>query len=353
MKKKLWLGIVLIFSVCSSVTGNDSAASSAAGGIQLRREARVAMLKEKLTISIQKVTVEYEFLNESNQPVETEVAFPIPIYKQTFDASRIREFDDFKVWVEGAQIKYDIDAKAKLNSHDYTETLRRFKVDVASLGHYKNAEDYSEDFRKLASNQQETLMKVGLFDRDDHFPQWSVEKMYHWRQTFPAHKVIHVRHEYEPGVGFEMVNTSFLDHASRHTEVQRIKSTKGKDRDGRVELASVIDSICMDQKLEKALMDEGNGATAVDKGLIRMMWVDYILTTANNWKMPIGQFELIIEGNLQVLRTSLCWDGKLQRKDATHLSAVVKNFVPRKELRVAFFWVNGPAPETSPTPAVK
>jgi hypothetical protein len=353
MKKRFWVGIILVLNVCTTVIANDSAASTAAGGIQLRREPRVAMLKEKLTIGIQKVTVEYQFLNETNQDVDTEIAFPIPTYALTFSAGGIRRFNDFKVWVEGKELKYEIDAKAKLKGRDYTGTLQRFKVDVASLGHYNDSQDFSADFRKLTPGQKQTLMDHGLFDPEDHSPQWSVEKIYHWRQIFPAHKLVHVRHDYEPGVGFRYVETSFLNRTARNAEVQRIKSTREQDTHGIAELASVIDSTCMDHSLEESLIREGNGATAVDKGLIRMMWVDYILTTANNWKMPIGQFELVVEGNLQVLRTSLCWDEKLQREDATHLSTVVKNFVPRKELRIGFFWVNGPAPQTEPPSAVK
>ncbi|HWR50522.1 MAG TPA: DUF4424 family protein, partial [Bryobacteraceae bacterium] len=41
--------------------GNDSAASVGLGGVQLRREPRISMEKERLTISVDKITVEYEF----------------------------------------------------------------------------------------------------------------------------------------------------------------------------------------------------------------------------------------------------------------------------------------------------
>jgi hypothetical protein len=39
---------------------NDGAASVAAGGIQLRKEARISMERERLSISVRKVIVEYE-----------------------------------------------------------------------------------------------------------------------------------------------------------------------------------------------------------------------------------------------------------------------------------------------------
>ena len=46
---------------------NDGAASVAVGGIQLKREARISMEKERLTISREKVAVEYEFLNATDE----------------------------------------------------------------------------------------------------------------------------------------------------------------------------------------------------------------------------------------------------------------------------------------------
>jgi hypothetical protein len=43
------------------------------------------MQKERLFISTEKVRVEYEFLNDTDQDIVTEVAFPIPEYNFMFD----------------------------------------------------------------------------------------------------------------------------------------------------------------------------------------------------------------------------------------------------------------------------
>jgi hypothetical protein len=67
-----------------------------------------------------------------------------------------------------------------------------------------------------------------------------------------------------------------------------------------------------------------------------MRWVKYILTTANTWKTPIRDFELEVEypeGEL----VSLCWDGKLQRTGPRTFKSALKDFVPKKELKVYFF----------------
>jgi hypothetical protein len=56
--------------------GNDGSGEAVpAGGIRLRREARISMQKERLTIGMERIAVEYEFLNTAGQDVITEVFF--------------------------------------------------------------------------------------------------------------------------------------------------------------------------------------------------------------------------------------------------------------------------------------
>jgi hypothetical protein len=328
--------VVFLFLVRTAF-GNDSAASTAMGGIRLRRESRVAMLKEKLTISTEKITVEYEFLNETDHDISTEVAFPIPAYAVTFSAGGIRDFKDFKVWVDGHEVKYRTFAKAIVGKLDRTQMLKRQGVDIASLGHFSDSgpQPVSDDFNKLPKTAQDSLVKAGLFNADeDHFPQWTVEKTYSWHQTFPAHKILHVRHQYRPGTGFSMVETSELDQVTRNKEIERIRTRKITDKEYYVELGGILDSVCLDPKLGKTLIDNGNKPTKSDQGYVHMQWVDYILTTANSWKTPIKEFELNVEDDRPV---SFCWKGRVDQIDATHRRAIVKDFVPRKELHIAFF----------------
>jgi hypothetical protein len=96
--KYRWLMATLVLIGCpvAVALANDSAASTAAGGIQLRREANISMEKERLTISQDKVKVEYEFLNQTDNDITTEVAFPIPPYTNgVTDAGEPRDLGVF------------------------------------------------------------------------------------------------------------------------------------------------------------------------------------------------------------------------------------------------------------------
>jgi hypothetical protein len=60
------------------VFADAGAYASAMGGIRFRKESRISMEKERLTISKSRVTVEYEFLNNTDKDITIGLAFPIP-----------------------------------------------------------------------------------------------------------------------------------------------------------------------------------------------------------------------------------------------------------------------------------
>lgn len=336
MNKQTVLRLIaaLLFAITLPVEANDSAASTALGGIQLTREPRISMAKEKLTISTEKITVEYEFLNESDHDITTEVAFPIPAYRVTMDAGGIRDFNDFGLWVEGARRAYKTEVKAMLKARDYSSLLRRYGVDIASLGHFTDdGEPFSHDFRKLPKPVQQELIKEGLFDAEIQFPLWSVEKTYHWQQSFPAHKILHVRHEYKPGIGFTPVTKDSLDTPSTDPVIE--PKTGSSVYPLQDQFARESKDACVDPKLRKLLVD-----TIARQEYVTMAWVDYILTTAKSWKTPIKDFELVIEKPVHrdsPSYASLCWDGPIEREGANRFRARAVDFVPKAELHIAFF----------------
>jgi hypothetical protein len=319
-----WAQVLAVALVLEPVIhGNDGAASTAAGGIQLKREARISMEKERLAIGEKKITVEYEFLNETDGDITTEVAFPIPPYEAHLCCDPARPIDNLRIWVEGREITYQSEAKAMLRGVDYAPRLRQIGVDVVSLGHFDEPSadnpNFSRDFGRLSKQQQVELKRTGLFD--EYFPQWTVELTHHWQQTFPAHKILHVRHEYTPVIG-EMV-----------TVLTDLTGTPPETRHG-----ANFAQWCIDAPLRKNLAAsmQRNGGSSVAK------WVDYILTTANTWKKPIKQFELVVErpkpdASAKYYYVSFCWDGEVLQPDPDHFVARKTNFVPTRELSVGFF----------------
>jgi hypothetical protein len=320
----------------ASLQGNDSQIEVAAGGIRPRKESRISLEKERLTVSIKKVTVEYEFLNLTSQDIVTEVGFPMPPYEYTEGNGwgGAWSFTDFRVWVDGREVHYQTESRAKVKEADYTDLLHHLGIDVQTFDHHdplvvtdglRIEEDTSKQrIEKLPKSTKENLARLGLIDPKYECPTWTVLRTYYWTQRFPARQIVKVRHEYTPVFGFG----PFLPE----------------------ELQSKLKDACIEPSLQEKLNTLwAKGPGRMGDWYVNASWVKYVLTTANNWKTPIKDFELIVErpewtekGSYFV---SLCWDGKVRRSDERYFVAQEANFVPRHELAVYYL---RPGPEGPP-----
>ena len=319
---------VFLFGACGYLVGNDSAAEVAAGGIQLRKEARISIEKERLTIQLRKVTVEYEFLNTTNQDITTEVAFPTPPYTHGFDNYYgVYRLSDFRVWVDGREVNYQIEAKANLKGTDYTDYLRSLGIEIHTFGkldplrlpipdgYWKHSQ-----IQKLPKSIKDELIRNGLLDKEYGGPTWTVFRTYHWNQLFPAHRILRVKHEYEPVIGLAQFP--------------------------REEIQSEVPNSCTDtsleQKLRKVQRKYLKSGPADSLQFVMASWVKYILTSANNWMTPMKSFELVVEDptpdqHYRPISTTVCWDGKVVRLDEKRWSATRVNYLPSSELAVYYF----------------
>jgi hypothetical protein len=323
---------VAILSLVSTLLGSsafadDGAASIAAGGIVMVREPRITMHKEVLRISAEKVSVDYEFRNDTDADITTEVAFPVPAYSLAWDEYTISTlgFDDFRLTVEGELVHFSVEAKAKLKGKDVSAVLNKYGVDISTFGHFDERTHYAKDIRRLSAPHRAVLVHTGLIDpeTDQDEACWSVEKKYYWLQTFPAHKLIHIRHEYTPVLGSSN-NTYWFDQSASSYENDKIEGAK---------------SFCADPTLLKTLKPLSQRKDRI----LPLFYVDFILTTANTWKQPIEDFTLIVErprerGSLQTF-VSFCWDGPVTKLDDDHFSAHTVDFIPKNELHIGFIEV--------------
>jgi hypothetical protein len=325
--------LCILIAFPSTLSADDGAAAIAAGGIVvMKRETRIVMAKEVLTISTSKVLVDYDFRNDSDQDVTTDVAFPIPAYTDDADGpfSKLAGFEDFKLWTDGVPTKYQIEARAYVGKHEITGLLHQLHVDIPSFGHEVCVQTCTppKDIDRLARPQRQELSKAGAIESIDNLtPDWRVEKKYYWTQTFPAHSVVHIRHEYTPVLG----SSNTIGDVS-HFDPKR---------EADAELASLCPTPALLSSLRAAEKKQ-----AEPDSWFGLAYVDFILTTANTWKTPIEDFTLIVERPHEKLYNtqyvSFCWDGPVTKIDADRFSAHVDGLVPSKELRVGFIFGNTP-----------
>ena len=189
---------------------------------------------------------------------------------------------------------------------------------------------FSSDIERLSTTQRKQLIQAhaitGPNDRDIPWSaEWRVEKRYHWTQTFPAHGVVHIRHEYTPVTG----NSNTIGDPSIY---------HGKDAVS--EYAESCPAPAVRNSLAK-VWSRPRGP--YDGSALSIQYVSFILTTANTWKTPIEDFTLIVERPLDSKYKSyisFCWDGPVTQVDVDHFSAHVTGLVPKKELMIGYIWAS-------------
>jgi hypothetical protein len=324
------LALALTLVIALPLYADDGAASIGAGGlILMKREPRIAMAKEVLSISANRILVDYDFRNDSATNITTEVAFPIPAYEFAPDgaSASAQGFDDFQLWVAGQPVAFGTETRAFVGQHEVTSLLAGLHVDASSFGHYNYdaGTPTDNDFRDVArldDAQRAQLVQAGAIGTDGGiYPKWTVQKKYHWTQTFPAHAVVHIRHQYTPVVG----GSNTIGDMSHY-------SATGEE-------FAELNSLCPTPALLNTLTQDQARALKNDH-MVGLDYVDFILTTANTWKTPIEDFTLLVERqhepSADVNFVSLCWDGPIQKLDADQFSAHISGLVPKKELRVGY-----------------
>jgi hypothetical protein len=336
---------------------DDSAASIAAGGLVPRRETRIVMAKEVLRISPDKIVVDYDFRNDTDQDVTTEVAFPVPPYTYGPESPDITDasFSDFKLLIDGKTVAFQTEAKATLDAKDVTAILTADKIDIASFGHIRQPDPGSgqmqtPDVSRLPQAEQKRLTTIGLFDAEDGWGLWTVHLQYHWTQTFPAHSTVHIQHQYTPVEGSELMPIDTLKYVSEHKQ-------PGGDADTvQYELQDIqrLESLCPDPSFLSGLIKQMVASQPDSGELAQPHWVDFILTSANTWRQPIEDFTLIVERGKPELEkdqnvVSLCTPQNVPvtKLDANTFQLHLTNFVPKDELRIGYFDV----PQAAPAPA--
>lgn len=298
---------------------NDSAVETSVGGLKLRKEHSVSMEKERLFISPNLVTVEYEFRNTSKAPVSSEVAFPIPPYSYAYnDTGGDRDFADFKAWIDGKPIKIEKEVRAFVKGREVTKELRQAGITIERFGNFDPSVEHNEIY-DLKPNLQNQLVKVGALKAPDKkergldfWPEWETHIKYHWRQEFPPGAIVKIKHEYKPVRGF------------RPVQVQAFKQ-EFPDTCINTETFGEVKRRVAARMKQDPLSNNYFGAT----------WVSYILTTTNTWQTPIKDFELVVQGENDDLIT-FCWNGVIEKTGDLQVKARKTDFIPNKELKIYF-----------------
>lgn len=307
---------------------NDSAAELSIGGLQFTRSPDVAMTSEELTISLDRVSVRYEFINRSAAPVTLTVAFPLPDIDLSegenisFPSNDPLNFVDFATRIDGSPIKFKTDQHAYIGDKEVTASLRELNIPLLPLGAQQfRPQDLAPAVRdRMASDG--LLMPAGSDERGKplYSPGWIVKTTVYREQTFPAGKPVVVEHTYRPSVGASpdtILRKSLRQDKAMAKEIERYRK----------------DYCVSDEFLQD--LDRIAGSTRANSVRVGERRVSYILKTGANWAGPIKSFHLTIDKGGNDRLVSYC-AGKLSPSSKPALEVRATDFTPDRDIKLLF-----------------
>lgn len=334
--RNLRIALVIVFITVVAAMANDTALTLGAGGLVPRKSSSVAMVSEDLTISTHAVRVDYVFRNDADD-LTAIIGFPLPeisgsalwIEPVNLPSKDAINFMQFKVLVNGRPITPQAEVRAYLdNGTEITSRIRSLGLPVSVVAGVEGNREFTSAVdglpAKVRSDIAKELLVVGddyrdpvtREMRDAYWPNWNTRIQFFWRQRFPAHRNIKVRHTYRPIVGGSYITN---------------------DNDGSLS----VQPYCGGSSALAAIKKVKERLPAARDVEIQL-WerrVQYILTTANNWNGPIRRFHLSVVADSPEDIVLTCMQG-LQRVGPTRYELARTNFRPDKDLDLLILQAN-------------
>jgi hypothetical protein len=291
------------------------------------------MDSEDLSISPKRVTIHYVFRNTSDKDVETVIAFPLPDLSGG-DVENVPmylpyaeglNFVRFTVSENDKPIRVSADARAFKDGKDITARLKSAGLPVNVL-----LEPLNAAILKLPAKVRRQLEREELIIASDYNPplrsagkrgwwaNWTMRVSFYWTQRFPANANVELVQNYQPVVGGSYIVRDDSGESS-------IKPYCGKTQ--------TLSQIAEVKKRHPAQPGEP---------VLFERQIDYILTTANNWKGPIRQFRAAVQTESSEDIFLTCTPG-FRRVTPTKYEFVQSDFLPHEDLNLLILQSHQPS----------
>jgi hypothetical protein len=343
---KIFHTCLMLLVSCVSASANAGWGGFTATGLEFQQTDEVTLIEEELRIGMDRITVEYVFLNVTKTDVTGEVIFPLPPvyqpegYHFPGPTPAPESLVDFTLHVAGQKVEADVDIIAVIRprwtdetplsdvydapGRDVTAELRRFgipltfdsdRIEAALLA---LSDDEAWDASKLGLVTYRDF-GIGKSDPDELSRMWSLVVRHHWTQTFPAGEEVRVSISYRNVMPGGLFDWEFLRASGDAEDFDKAFCLDSRDV---AEIAK--------------LFDEPNKGWLVGA-------TEFVLRTANSWAGPIGRFRLIIDKSEPGNVAATCLDG-ISQNGPTTLLWEATNFIPENDLLILFVY-----PFVSPT----
>ena len=299
---------------------DDGVASISEEGIVFEKTDAIRMTKEVLDISGAHVQVDFEFVNDSDTPRTVNVAFPMPADNISYDPvpyEYVPVHGPFRTWVNGNGLSrndYHIRHIARMDHKDVSAELKKLGLPLDQFVESKHLAPATLAMLKEKGYYTESM--VGDEQSPKEFiPQYALQTIYWWKQTFPPHKVVRISHFYDAQLGGNSIGMT--------TYAEKWRSI-APNIDG------FREKICAEACKSSDAYNTPECSTCRNK--YSAQYLNYVLTSGATWKNGIEDFTLHVHGASVVF-------AEVEDKPYggyDELTLHLKNFVPTKELAIEF-----------------
>jgi hypothetical protein len=310
--------LLALLAATIGLWANDTAATLGAGGLVAVRAAGIAMESEDLAISLDRVHIRYRFRNTTARDIETIVAFPLPPLNGG-DVANIPihlpkaaalNFVDFRVSANGRSVEPKVEVRGYFENVEITTDLARLKIPAGVLDSGITAAVNRLSSADRAKVTGQNWVDCKLTGDGRCWPYWQSRVQYYWTQRFPANATVELEQSYRPVVGGGVITMTgdpapiVKAYCGDATTIARVDALRKRHR-----------------------------SPDPDHSPLEEKRIHYILTTANNWKGPIGSFHLTVETGSAEDILITCMPG-LRQVAPTRYEVVKANFRPERDLEL-------------------
>lgn len=339
-RKSGWFLLALAATGSLAARANDSSAELSTGGLVFMRSDAIVLQSEELFISPKQVRVRYRFINGTNAPVRTLVAFPMPdvtiggpddvvaIPKE----SASDNFLGFSTFANGQPVVTRVEQKVFVKGVERTQELTELGVPLAPylerMG--ERLDRMPEDARKklvalgLAVGVEESDGRTAKMTTHLH-PTWTLKTTYYWEQDFlPGETTI--EHSYAPSVGVTLGTSVASEYIPG-----KLANPKPEDKDEIDEFKDHVAKYCIDDDFIRSAR-RIKSKLPQERTLMEQR-ISYILKTAANWSGPIRDFRLVVDKQYPDNLVSFCGSG-VRKTGPTTFEMEKTGYTPTMDLSV-------------------
>ncbi len=317
------------------------------GSIQFMKPKAIAIHRQDVTLSLDKITSNYVFVNNSALEIIETIVFPAPYYPQEKKKKfkEQQQFNQLKIIVDGRDIEYkNISLPISMHGEDLSEFFKSLGIsgDPTQIMASINSNENSRHIRNA-------LVEHKLIDSKTNTPLWNNKTYYYWQQKFPPAQEVHVCQTYKPNLKIYQNNIQYkLQKPSKHSNSWLNKLINKEPQKPVVivnqkrEIKNLKDNLTKSFPYIKQFCPANADYLSLLHS-VRTPWqqklisreLQYNLINNDNWSNAIDYFTLKIEHPENIPALS-CWPHKFEHSSPTTLIFSATNYIPTQDIAILF-----------------